>query len=59
VLDDLVRSVLGASAFDEGIAIALEAKSILADIDPPNVLNGARALAMNTLNLVYEPCQCL
>ena len=53
VLNNLVRGRLGASTLDHGVAITLQGKSILANIDPPDVLNGARSLAVNTLNLVY------
>jgi hypothetical protein len=38
VLDDLVVSGLGTSAFDHGVAVALEGESIFANVDPPNVL---------------------
>jgi hypothetical protein len=52
VLNDLVRSRLRTSALDKRIAIALERERVLADIDPPDVLNGAGALAMHTLDLI-------
>lgn len=71
MLNDLVRSRLGTSTNDLGVAVSLDGKSVLADIDPPakfvsflvlqdamnfwylpNVLDGARALAMNALDLV-------
>jgi len=52
VLDDLVRSGLSTSSLDHGVAVALNGKSILADIDPPNVLDGASSLAVDTLDLV-------
>lgn len=37
MLNNLVRSSLGASTLDESIAVALDAESILADVDPPDV----------------------
>ena len=52
VLNDLVGSRLSSSTLDEGVSISLEGKSILADIDPPDVFDGATALAVNTLDLV-------
>lgn len=52
VLDDLVISTLGTTADDLGAAVALEGKSVLADVDPPDVLDGAAALAVDTLDLV-------
>ena len=53
VLNNLVGGRLSTSTLDHGVAITLQGKSILANIDPPDVLNGARSLAVNTLNLVY------
>jgi hypothetical protein len=38
VLDDLVVGGLGTSALDHGVAVALEGESILANVDPPDVL---------------------
>jgi hypothetical protein len=52
VLDNLVGSSLGTSTLDKGIAIALQGERVLADVDPPDVLDGARALAVHALNLV-------
>jgi hypothetical protein len=34
------------------VTVLLEGKSVLADSSPPDVLDGAAALAVNTLNLV-------
>jgi hypothetical protein len=53
VLDNLVGGRLSASTLDHGVAVTLQGKSVLANINPPNVLNSARSLAVNTLNLVY------
>jgi len=52
VLDDLVISRLGTSALDHGVTVTLEGKSILANVDPPDVLDGAGSLAVDTLDLV-------
>jgi hypothetical protein len=52
VLDDLVFSTSGTTALDESVTVTLEGESILADLLPPDVLDGARALAVNTLDLV-------
>lgn len=52
VLDDLVGGRLGTSALDEGVTVTLQGKSILADVNPPDVLDGAGALAVDTLDLV-------
>jgi len=52
VLDDLVRSGLSTSSLDHGVAVTLNGKGILADIDPPNVLDGASSLTVDTLDLV-------
>ena len=41
VLDDLVVSGLGTSALDHGVSVTLEGKRILANVDPPDVLDGA------------------
>jgi hypothetical protein len=50
VLDDLVGSRLGASTLDEGVTVTLQGKSVLANVDPPDVLDGAGALAVDTLD---------
>ena len=52
VLDDLVFSTLGTSALDHGVTVTLEGESVLADVGPPDVLDGAGTLAVNTLDLV-------
>jgi hypothetical protein len=52
VLNDLVGSCLRTSTLDQGVAVSLEGECILADVDPPDVLDGARAFAVNTLDLV-------
>lgn len=52
VLDDLVLSAGSTTALDESVTVALEGESILADLLPPDVLDGARTLAVNTLDLV-------
>jgi hypothetical protein len=54
VLDNLVGGRLSTATLDEGVTVTLQGESILADVDPPDVLDGARALAVNTLNLVYN-----
>lgn len=38
VLNDLVISGLGTSALDHGVTVTLKGKSVLADVDPPDVL---------------------
>jgi len=53
VLDDLVGGSLSTSALDEGVSVTLEGESVLADVDPPDVLDGAGTLAVDTLDLVY------
>ena len=58
VLDDLVVGVLGAAALDAGVAVAFDGEGVLADVYPPDVLDGARALAavsrsVYTHNRVY------
>ena len=52
VLDDLVISTLGTSALDVGVTVTLEGEGVLADVGPPDVLDVARTLAVNTLDLV-------
>lgn len=52
VLHNLVGSGLGTSALDHGVAVSLDGESVLTDIDPPDVLDGAGSLAVDTLNLV-------
>jgi hypothetical protein len=52
VLDNLVGSSLGTSTLDKSVAIALKGERVLADVDPPDVLDGARTLAVHTLNLI-------
>jgi hypothetical protein len=53
VLNNLVGGRLSASTLDHGVAVTLQGKSVLANINPPDVFDGARSLAVNTLNLVY------
>ena len=52
VLDDLVGGRLSTSALDNGVTVTFQGKSVLADVDPPDVLDGAGALAVDTLDLV-------
>jgi len=52
VLDDLVLGTLGTSTLDERVAITLKGEGVLADIGPPDILDGAGTLAVNTLNLI-------
>ena len=52
MLDDLVLSVGGASADDAGVAVALQGERVLADVDPPYVLDGAGAEAVDAFDLV-------
>ena len=52
VLDDLVISRLGTSALDHGVAVTLEGKSILANVDPPDVLDGAGS-CVRLVRLLY------
>jgi len=54
VLDDLVVSGLGTSALDHGVSVTLEGKRILANVDPPDVLDGAGSLAVDALDLVLS-----
>lgn len=53
VLDDLVISRLGTSALDQGVTVTLEGKSILANINPPDVLDGAGS-CVKSVHLQYE-----
>lgn len=52
VLDDLVLSTGSTTALDESVTVTLEGESILADLLPPDVFDGARALTVDTLDLV-------
>lgn len=52
VLDNLVGGRLGTTTLDESVAVTLEGESILANVNPPDVLDGASTLAVNTLDLV-------
>lgn len=52
VLDNLVGGSSSTTSLDESVAVTLEGKGILADLLPPDVLDGARAHAVNTLNLI-------
>ena len=52
MLDDLVGGGLGAAALDEGIAVAFEGERVLAHLGPPDVGDGAAALAVDPLQLV-------
>lgn len=52
VLDNLVARAVSATADDVGSAITLDGDSVLADVFEPDVLEGARALAVDTLGLV-------
>lgn len=52
MLDDLVLSTGGTTALDESVTVTLEGESVLADLLPPDVLDGARTLAVNTLDLI-------
>ena len=54
VLDNLVGGRLSTATLDERVTVTLQGESILADVDPPDVLNGARALAVNALDLFWE-----
>lgn len=45
---------MSTSTNDIGSAVTLNGESVLADVDPPDVLDGAGALAVNTLSLVLE-----
>lgn len=48
VLDDLVVSVLRASADDQNVAVAERGNGVLADVAEPDVADSAGALAVNT-----------
>lgn len=52
VLDDLVTRAISTTTDDVGGAVALDRDGVLADILEPNVLKGARTLAVDTLGLV-------
>lgn len=52
MLDDLVLGAAGTTANDGGVAVTLEGESVLADSSPPDVVDGAGALAVDTLDLV-------
>jgi len=52
VLDDLVVGTLGTSTFDESVAVTLDAECVLADVNPPYVLDGAGSLAVDTFDLI-------
>lgn len=52
VLDDLVLGAGSTATADKSVAVTLDGEGILADLLPPDVLDGARALAVNTLDLV-------
>ncbi|KAJ8116580.1 hypothetical protein OPT61_g2028 [Boeremia exigua] len=52
VLDDLVLSASGTTTGDGGVTVLLEGESVLADGGPPDVLESAGTLAVDTLNLV-------
>jgi hypothetical protein len=41
VLNDLVISGLGTSTLDQGVTVSLDRKRIFANVDPPDVLDGA------------------
>jgi hypothetical protein len=58
VLNDLVGGRLSTTTLDQSVTVTLQRESILANVDPPDVLNGARTLAVNTLDLVYEVLVC-
>lgn len=52
MLNDLVTCAVSATSDDVGGAITLDGDSVLADVLEPDVLEGARALAVDTLGLV-------
>lgn len=52
MLDNLVISALSTSTLNKSISIALDGESVLADVNPPDVLDSAGAFAVNTLDLV-------
>jgi hypothetical protein len=56
VLNDLVVRTLGTSTFDERIAVTLNTERVFADIDPPDILDGAGSFTVNTLDLI---CKCM
>jgi hypothetical protein len=51
-LTHLVRSTLGSSSDDGSITVSLQAQGVLADLGPPDVLDGTGSLAVDTLDLV-------
>lgn len=62
VLDDLVVGGLGTSTLYHGVTVTLEGKSILANVDPPDVLRlsqlGVRGQEMDRLtSMVQDPSQ--
>lgn len=52
MLNNLVLSSLGTSTLDEGVTVTLDGESVLADVNPPDILDGAGTLAVDTLDLV-------
>lgn len=55
VLDDLVRGVESTTTVNVGSTRGLlEGKSVLADILPPDIVEGARAHAVDTLTVVWS-----
>lgn len=56
MLDDLVRAMVSTAADDPGLGaslVVLNGESVLADILPPDVFQGAMASAVDTLSLVF------
>lgn len=54
VLDHLVLGGLRAAALDHCVAVALDGERVLAHGDPPDVFDGAGALAVDAFDLVWE-----
>ena len=57
VLDDLVRAVVGTTTNDPGLRaslVVLDGKSVLANVLPPDELESATTLAVDTLGLVLS-----
>lgn len=52
MLDDLVLGASGTSTLDVGGTVALQGERIFAHCAPPDILDGAGALAVDALNLV-------
>lgn len=52
VLDDLVTRAVSTTTDDVGGAVALDRDGVLADVLEPDILKGARTLAVDTLGLV-------